>query len=255
METETAVSPTAALDVLRKAAADDRPIAVALVDTSMRRLQGVALEASIVADPALETRLVLMTAEHDHENLAELGAGVCLAKPIRQEALHACLLEALGLNLVDVEVEELDLQASGAALDSGRLLLAEDNMINQMVAMSILTKAGYEVDAVRNGAQAVLAAGERRYDAILMDCQMPQLNGFDATTAIREHEGDSAHTPIIALTAGARDTDRDHCLEVGMDDYISKPLHKDPLLAMLRAWLEIGAGARPVTAAEVARTA
>ena len=254
METDTAVSATAALAVLREAAAQGRPIAVALVDTSMRRLQGVALEASIVADPELETRLILMTAEHDRQDLAELGTGVCLDKPIRQEALHACLLEALGLDLDDAGEQGFDQPASAAVPESGRLLLAEDNMINQMVAVSILTKAGYEVDAVRNGAQAVRAAEERRYDAILMDCQMPQLNGFDATTAIRVKEGDGAHTPIIALTAGALDIDRDHCLEAGMDDYLSKPLHKDPLLAMVRAWLEPSTASGPVTSnGDVAR--
>jgi CheY-like chemotaxis protein len=121
--------------------------------------------------------------------------------------------------------------------ESGRLLLAEDNVINQMVAIAILPKAGYEVDSVRNGAQAVQAAAEQRYDAILMDCQMPQMNGYQATAAIRLQEGVGRHTPIIALTAGAREQDRDHCLEVGMDEYLAKPLHKGPLLTMVRQWV------------------
>jgi PAS domain S-box-containing protein len=254
MDVETAVSATAALDILHEAAVRDRPVAVVLVDTSMARLQGVALEASIVADTGLQTSLVLMTAEHDREDLAELGTGVCLSKPIRQEELHACLLEALGLPAGSAGESEAEGLVPAPATESGRLLLAEDNMINQVVALAILTKAGYQVDAVRNGKQAVLAVEERDYDAILMDCQMPQLNGFDATTAIRDHEGDRAHTPIIALTAGARDADRDHCLAVGMDDYIAKPLHKEPLLAMLRAWLEPSTASGPVTSkVEVAR--
>jgi two-component system sensor histidine kinase/response regulator len=197
----------------------------------------VALEASIVAETALETRLVLMTAEHDRDDVAELGTGVCLAKPIRQRDLYSCLLEALELPQQGVDPSGSEDEVLGGGTESGRLLLAEDNVINQLVAVAILTKAGFQVDAVRNGAQAVLASGEKHYDAILMDCQMPQMNGYQATTAIRLQEGEDRHTPIIALTAGAREEDRDHCLEVGMDEYLAKPLHKEPLLAMIREWV------------------
>ena len=97
----------------------------------------------------------------------------------------------------------------------GRLLVAEDNLINQMVAVAILTKAGYLVDTARNGAEAVRAAASQQYDAILMDCHMPQMNGYQATAAIRLQEGASHHTPIIALTAGARGEDRARCLRGG----------------------------------------
>ena len=103
-----------------------------------------------------------------------------------------------------------------------------------MVAVTILKNAGYHVDTARNGAEAVRAAAGQEYDVILMDCQMPQMNGYQATAAIREQEGSSRHTPIIALTAGARGEDRDRCLEAGMDDYVSKPMHKEPLLDMVR---------------------
>ena len=234
MDVHTAVSSTAALDVLREAAAQGHPFAVALVDTSMRQLQGVSLQAAIAADDALETHLVLMTEERDRDALAELGTGVCLAKPIRQLDLYSCLLEALELRSPTTTWSSSMPGSPAGATESGRLLLAEDNVINQMVAMAILTKAGYEVDAVRNGAQAVLAVADQHYDAILMDCQMPQMNGYQATAAIRLQEGVGRHTPIIALTAGAREEDRDHCLEVGMDEYLAKPLHQEPLLAMVR---------------------
>jgi PAS domain S-box-containing protein len=237
MRVETAVSTTAALEMLRDAAARDRPIAVALVDTSMRRLEGVTLEAAIEDDPALSTRLVLMTDESDLDDVAELGGGVCLSKPIHREHLRLCLREALDLpDLSDLPGPSGE-PTSPDEGGSGRLLLAEDNVINQMVAVAILTKAGYTVDTVRNGAQAVRAAAEQHYDAILMDCQMPQMNGYQATAAIRLQEGVGRHTPIIALTAGARGEDRAHCLEVGMDEYLSKPLHKDPLLVMVRQWV------------------
>jgi CheY-like chemotaxis protein len=114
-----------------------------------------------------------------------------------------------------------------------RVLLAEDNLINQKVAVAMLTNAGYVVDSVLNGNEAVRANADGRYDAILMDCQMPELNGYEATAAIRAQEGPARHTPIIALTAGARSEDRDRCIAAGMDDYLSKPMSKDALLSMV----------------------
>jgi CheY-like chemotaxis protein/HPt (histidine-containing phosphotransfer) domain-containing protein len=116
---------------------------------------------------------------------------------------------------------------------TGRLLLAEDNLINQKVAVAMLSGAGYEVDTVLDGAAAVLAAAARPYDVILMDAQMPAMNGFEATAAIRAQEGADRHTPIIALTAGARREDRERCLAAGMDGYLAKPIGKDALLAQV----------------------
>jgi PAS domain S-box-containing protein len=121
---------------------------------------------------------------------------------------------------------------------TGRLLLAEDNLINQKVAVAMLAGVGYQVDTVLNGAEAVKAAAARRYDAILMDCQMPELNGYEATAAIRGREAGGRRTPIIALTAGARQEDQDRCLAEGMDSYLSKPVNKDALLAIVAAALK-----------------
>jgi PAS domain S-box-containing protein len=119
---------------------------------------------------------------------------------------------------------------------AGRLLLAEDNLINQKVAVMMLTTAGWRVDTVLDGAAAVKAVAAQRYDAILMDCQMPELNGYQATAAIRAGEGRGPHVPIIAMTAEARNEDRDRCLAHGMDDYLAKPISKDTLLAMVARW-------------------
>jgi PAS domain S-box-containing protein len=115
----------------------------------------------------------------------------------------------------------------------GRLLLAEDNLINQKVAVAMLSGAGYQVDTVLDGAAAVLAAAAHPYDVILMDCQMPDLNGYEATAGIRAQEGADRHTPIVALTAGARQEDRERCLAAGMDGYLAKPISKDALLALV----------------------
>ncbi|HXQ44093.1 MAG TPA: response regulator [Acidimicrobiales bacterium] len=117
--------------------------------------------------------------------------------------------------------------------ETGRLLLAEDNLINQKVAVEMLSRAGYRVDTVLNGAAAVRAVAARPYDAILMDCQMPEMNGYEATAAIRALRSSGRLTPIIAMTAGARPEDRDRCLAEGMDGYLSKPVRKDNLLALV----------------------
>jgi CheY-like chemotaxis protein len=117
------------------------------------------------------------------------------------------------------------------------LLLAEDNVINEKVAVAMLTSAGYQVHVARNGFEAVTAVEENHYDAILMDCQMPELNGYEATAMIRANQGAAGHVPIIALTAGALREDRDRCLAAGMDDYISKPVSKNALVAMVDRWV------------------
>jgi PAS domain S-box-containing protein len=129
--------------------------------------------------------------------------------------------------------EAAPLSAWDGRSEMGYLLLAEDNLINQKVAVAMLSSAGYRVHTVINGAEAVQAAAERHYDAILMDCHMPELNGYEATAAIRSQEGPSQHTPIIAMTAGARREDRDRCLAEGMDSYLAKPVSKDTLLALV----------------------
>jgi CheY-like chemotaxis protein/HPt (histidine-containing phosphotransfer) domain-containing protein len=115
----------------------------------------------------------------------------------------------------------------------GRLLLAEDNPINQKVAVAMLSSVGYSVDTVSNGIEAVQAANDRLYDVILMDCHMPEMNGYEATAAIRANEGSGRQTPIIAMTAGARQEDRERCLAEGMDSYLAKPVNKDALLALV----------------------
>ena len=239
MSVDIAVSTEAAWDALHAAAADGRPVAIALVDQSMHRLNGVNLATAIHTDEALATRVVLMTDEVDAVDIAELEAGASLSKPIHREDLRASLRRVLDATQPAAGATVHGAHAARAEPAFGRLLVAEDNLINQMVAVAILSKAGYLVDTARNGAEAVRAAASHEYDAILMDCQMPQMNGYQATAAIRRHEGARHHTPIIALTAGARGEDRERCLAEGMDEYLSKPVRKAPLLDMVRQSMRV----------------
>jgi CheY-like chemotaxis protein len=117
------------------------------------------------------------------------------------------------------------------------ILLAEDNAINQMVAVDTLAMLGYQVDVARNGVEAIHLAGTRQYNAILMDCQMPRMDGFAATAEIRHSEKADKHIPIIAMTAGALAEDRQRCYAAGMDDYLAKPIDPDQLETALTRWI------------------
>jgi CheY-like chemotaxis protein len=244
MTVTTADSAEAALTTMRIAATEDRPFAVALIDQSMPGMDGLELKDAIVADAALTARVVLMVGLGQERDIdaAETGIAASLSKPVHREDLRTRLRAALGLQVAEVASTEATAQAPSLAAEpeAGRLLLAEDNLINQKVAVAMLTSAGYSVDAVLNGAAAVQAVAERPYDAILMDCQMPELNGYEATAAIRAQEGSDRHTPIIAMTASALREDRDRCLAEGMDSYLSKPVSKATLLALVARTVKSG---------------
>ena len=249
MTVATADSGPAALATLRAAAVDGPPIAMVLIDRSMPDMDGLELTDAIVGDATLSPRLVLMTGL-GQERSDDAQSGVCatVSKPVHAADLQRSLRIAAGLQVAD---EAPPLTVTGSPSPSvepsdqrgaraGRLLLAEDNLINQKVAVAMLSSAGYQVDTVLDGAAAVRAVAAQPYDVILMDCQMPELNGYEATAAIRAHEGADRHTPIIALTAGARREDRERCLAEGMDGYLAKPISKDALLALVARSLNRG---------------
>lgn len=168
---------------------------------------------------------------------SELGAGSTFWFTIGTRTDHAEPTSVTGEQLEGVErgpaPDHSAVTSAPVGSRQGRLLVAEDNQVNRKVAVAMLTRAGYAVDTARNGLEAVQAALTHEYDAILMDCQMPELNGYEATAAIRAQEGLSRRTPIIALTAGARLEDRKRCLAQNMDDYLSKPFSKDALLKVV----------------------
>jgi two-component system, sensor histidine kinase and response regulator len=155
------------------------------------------------------------------------GINGIITKPVRLEKLRLLWTEELGR----IKVDE-----SAVSEEVSRVLVAEDNEVNQMVARRLVEKLGYSVDVVTTGTEAVEAVERRLYSLVLMDCQMPEMDGFDATAEIRRRENGITHLPIIAMTAHAVRGDRERCLEAGMDDYLPKPISANDLQAMLSRW-------------------
>jgi PAS domain S-box-containing protein len=242
MESGVAVSGPDALDELRAAAAQGRPYQLVLLDVQMPDMDGVAVARAIKDDPALQdTRIVILTslAHHPEEsNYRRIGISAYLTKPVKQSRLFDCIASVMS--------QEADAAAAGrvpnvrrveAGAHALRVLMAEDNNVNQKVALRQLAKLGYSADAVANGKEALDAIARLDYDVILMDCQMPEMDGYEATRRIREIEmsGAARHRHyIVALTANALAGDREKCLAAGMDDYLSKPIRIDDLAKALR---------------------
>ncbi|HEV7226595.1 MAG TPA: response regulator [Pirellulales bacterium] len=248
-ECQVAEDGPSALAALRAAAAANRPFQVALIDLCMPAMRGDELAGAIKAGPALrDTLLYLMSGMQDEPGdatLAELGISACLRKPITASrlldammlALKPALLEAVGGPLSAGSV--LRQPRRNAAPKNARILLVEDNEINQLVAVEMLKAAGYRCEIRSNGKQAVEAVSQNEYDLVLMDCQMPEMDGYEATRAVRKSERLSGKKPlpIVALTANALAGDRQRCLEAGMTDYLKKPLNRDELFDALERFL------------------
>ena len=239
--------PTALQMLLRAQVAGD-PMRVALLDLQMPGMDGAALAQAIRADTTLQTpRLVLMTAvnQRDHaQRLEEHGFAAYLSKPVRQSELHDCLTTVLAETAVTPAVRSRVTRHAGHTLrrlrrGGPRILLAEDNIVNQQVAQGILKKMGLRADTVANGLEALQALASLPYDLVLMDVQMPELGGLEATRHIRDSQSPlpNPHLPIIAMTANAMQGDRECCLAAGMNDYVTKPLVPQALADALDKWL------------------
>jgi PAS domain S-box-containing protein len=228
-----------ALDHLHQAAQHHQPYAVAIIDQQMPGLGRIHLTHQIMADPAIAAiKLVLLTSgsHQDEEAATAAGAVATLPKPVGPSQIYNSLL-----SLLDPDAAQAAQQANSPAHsriggDRGLILLAEDNEINQMVAADNLSMLGYRVDIARNGIEAVQLATTKPYRAILMDCQMPRMDGYTATAQLRQQERPDQHIPIIAMTAGALAEDKQRCLDAGMDDYLAKPIDPDQLRATLTRW-------------------
>jgi PAS domain S-box-containing protein len=244
---EEACAADQALEALGKAASGGEPFDMAILDMLMPEVDGMALGRMIRNAPELRgTRLVMMTSLGERGQvgrLREIGFSGYLTKPVRRAHLRDCLLLVMGRS---PQVGERGLKevvtrhtVAESRKQRRRILLAEDNTTNQILALEVLKRLGYRADAVANGAEAVRAVESLPYDLVLMDCQMPEMDGFEATRRIRRLQSAAAGrgVPIIAMTAHALKGDRERCLEAGMNDYLSKPVEPEELARMLERWI------------------
>ena len=229
-----------ALAMLSQAVAGKAPYD-AIIDIQMPGMDGLALARKIKADPQLnETRLVMLTPfgkPIPNGELETAKIAACCAKPVRLSALFDSILQALTPSANGSKSNKMRHRVP-LPLRKERILLAEDNLVNQRVALAHLRKLGYDADVASNGLEALEALKIKHFDIILMDCQMPEMDGYEATREIREREQIGEHTWIIAITANAMVGGREKCLTEGMDDYVSKPFRFEEL----RTALERGCG-------------
>ncbi|HEY8770390.1 MAG TPA: response regulator [Thermoleophilaceae bacterium] len=233
MRPEEAETGAEALELLRTAAAEGEPFDVVVTDLHMPGMDGLELARAIGADEALHgMRLILLSSGVD-ERRAARGAGFddYIPKPVRRAKLY----ETLAATRRGAEPESAPARTPG--LRQPLILVAEDNEVNQLLAVRMLERRGFRADVAGDGRQALRAIQERDYDLVFMDCQMPEMDGYAATKAIREHEGEALRVPIVAMTAHSMRGDRERCLAAGMDDYLSKPLDQVAFDAALERWL------------------
>ncbi|WP_332827648.1 response regulator [Ramlibacter sp.] len=259
MSNRFAETPQQAIDLLAQAAARSVPYDMVVIDLDAGSLE-LARSIRARADIA-KVRMVLLTRRlADVRDAANAVIDACLAKPVRQSALYECLVNVMAGQPQEAHAAPA---VSGPAPLAptrirGRILLVEDNVVNQMVALGMLQMDGYDVTVAGNGREAVDAHAQAAFDLILMDCHMPEMDGFEATKHIRERERTSGgkRMPIVALTANAMAQDREDCLAAGMDDHLSKPFSRVTMQEMLDRWVPRGASrqagaARPAAGAKV----
>ena len=240
---------------LMSAELETKPFEVALIDHQMPDCDGEELGRRINAADSLlkSTRLVLLTSsgqKSDVIRFEELGFAGFLLKPVALRELAACLETVLSAKAEDWHSRTQKIvtqQAPSLEVNRRRILLAEDNLVNEKVATHTLRRLGYEVHAVANGQAAVAAWQEGHYDLILMDCQMPILDGYEATREIRALEAGKRRIPIVALTAHAMKDDDAKCIAAGMDHHLTKPLDRERLQACLDQIFDVDSGVKPIS--------
>jgi signal transduction histidine kinase/CheY-like chemotaxis protein len=229
-----------ALSALHSAVAEGHPFDVALIDYRMPGMDGFALGRQIKSDADINgTRMVLMTSFAERKlGKQALNQNFCafLPKPFKHTSFFKCI-DISGNQGRQTSEETLPDEQTGTR-KAVHVLVVEDNIVNQRIALKLLSRLGYAADAVSNGQQAVTAVLRTSYDAILMDCQMPEMDGFEATGEIRNLDHEKSRVPIIALTANAMKGDPERCFAAGMDDYLSKPIDLQRLDEALRRWTE-----------------
>jgi len=236
-----------ALQAMRAAQEAGDPYHLVLLDGPMRENGEIAFARAIRSDPSLGGCVIVLSGSIGQcRDLSRTQSGIidsCLSKPVRQSQLFNTLASAWAKRqgaepsrTLWAKPKTADLKQRFAACHS-RILLAEDNVVNQKVACGLLERLGLRTDVAANGREAVEMSARAPYDLVLMDCQMPEMDGFEATREIRRREGSTRQVAVIAMTADAVTGSRERCLEAGMDDYISKPVRTDELCQALSRWL------------------
>ena len=245
----TASSGAQALDLLYSAVDDKDPFEISVVDMQMPEMNGETLGRKIKEDSRLnKTLLVMMTSmgqRGDAKRLEGIGFSAYLTKPVKMPKLYDCLATIAGEQFEKAESATKKIVTRHSLAESRkqrvRILLAEDNIVNQKVAVKFLNKFGYNADVVTNGIEALAALSKELYDIVLMDCQMPEMDGYKATGEIRNSDSTvlNHQVPVIAMTANAMKGDREACLRAGMDDYLTKPFKPQELYDILEKWINL----------------
>ena len=253
-EAAEAESGPSALAHLRQAADRGQPFEIALLDMNMPEMDGETLGRLIRSDPAMaEMRCVMLTSaamRGDAERLRQIGFAAYLTKPLKEEHIRRCLAALRCGEATDKSagmITRYTLEEAGRR--EMRVLLVEDNLVNQKVASRLLAKRNCRVDLAGNGEEALAALGRSRYDLVLMDCQMPVMDGYEATRRIRAGAALDPAVPVIAMTADAMQGDRERCLAAGMNDYVSKPVNEEQLFAAIAGALSPDQGDLPYVVA------
>jgi len=254
VENQTVDNGAQALEALQIAAGQGRPYQVAILEMNMPDMDGLTLVRTIKADPAIATvALIMLTSpgapssprEADKEDIA-----TCLSKPVRYSQIYNALLAVVRKSFEALQsLPEEPGTAKGRF--TGRILLAEDNPVNQEVGRAMLQHLGCHVDTANSALEALEALERQHYDLVFMDCQMPSMDGYEATRVIREKEAaaqSKVRVPIVALTAQAMEGDREKCLAAGMDDYLGKPFTQQQCQEVLEIWLQEKSPASPIAA-------
>ena len=258
MKSDAAATPEEALAALRDACASGRPYGMAIIDSGFQDdMESVGRR--IQSDPQLKDTVLIAIAavgkRGDARRFSEAGFAVYLVRPIHTETLMEALAAAWGSKLQGVaaplitrhtlaEARASQAPARVSGPEGVHVLIAEDNLLNQKLALKMMEKLGCRADLAGNGREALRMIERDRYDLVFMDCQMPDMDGYEASAIIRRREKESGgHLPIIAMTAHAMTGDRDKCIKAGMDDYISKPIRREEILQAISRWVQKGESA------------
>ena len=242
-----------ALSILRTASSEGAPFDLAILDYHMPDIDGLQLAGLIKADSSLSgIRLIMLSSvgiRGDGKKAREAGVSGYLTKPVRRDVLYESIAVVMGIQdpAAEGKLVTRHTVAGTQKKINGRILLVEDNLVNQEVTLGMLSVHGCRADVAGNGREALDAIAVGEYDLVLMDCQMPVMDGYAATRALRAREKETGgkHLTVVALTANAMQGDRDSCLAAGMDDYVSKPFTIQRVGDVLARWLPAGGKPAP----------